>query len=344
MRKPRLLALALTALAGPLAAPAEAQDHQWTSERPDGVAPMGIIADRTLAAGALEVGYRYSNMDAEGLKLGPTRVDELTALQTFQFVPLARTVDTHVFTAGYGLSDDLTVLGRFGWVSKTREAANEEFFFLQESSGFADAQLDVLWDVYERGAYRAHVQLGALLPLGSVDERGDFPEAADVILPYDMQIGSGSFALVPGVVASTQNEAGTVGAQILGFLHLTENDRGYRPGNRVEANAWAAYRFNEYFSASSGVRARGSDPIHGFDAELETFRDPGDLSLSFGGTRVDIPLGLNVRLPEGPLAGNVVGVEFTWTVHESVDGTRLASDWGFTLGWQSNLEFLGRAF
>ena len=340
MRKPRLLALALAALAGPLAAPAAAQDHQWTSDRPDGVAPMGIVADRTLSAGALEVGYRYSNLDAEGLKLEASRIDELTALQIFEFVPLSRSVDTHVLTVGYGVTDDLTVLGNLGYVSKSREVADEENFFLQSSSDIADAELDVLYDVYESGPYRAHVQLGVTVPLGSFEERGDFPGATDAILPYDMQIGSGSFALTPGAVVATQNEAGTVGAQLLGVIFLTDNDRDYRPGNRVHANVWAAYRLNDIFSVSSGVRAVGSDPIEGFDDELETLRDPGDLSLSFGGTRVDIPLGLNLLMPAGgPLDGHRFGVEFTWTVHESVDGPLLASDWGFTLGWQSTFDF-----
>lgn len=335
MRKSRLLALTLAGLAGPLAVPAAAQDHPWTSDRPDGVAPVGIIADRTLPAGTFEVGYRFSNVDAEGLKAGPDPVTELELLDIFEFVPLARSVDTHVLTLGYGVNDDVTVMANVGYTSKRRETANEEVFFIQESSDVADARVDVLWDVWEQGPHRAHLQLGAVVPLGSVEQRGDIPGASDVLLPYDMQIGSGSFALVPGVVLATQNEFGTVGAQVQGVLHLTDNDRDYRPGDEVRANVWAAYRLNEVFSLSSGVRAVGSNAIEGFDPALETFRDPGDLSLSFGGTRVDIPLGLNVLMPQGPLAGHRFGVEFAWTVHENLDGPLLASDWGFTVGWQS---------
>lgn len=335
MRKPRLLVLALAGLAGTLAAPAAAQDHQWTDDRPDAVAPVGIIADRTLAAGALEVGYRFSNVDAEGIKSGPDRLGEDDVLRIFQFVPIARSVDTHVLTLGYGVDDDITVMANLGYVSKRRETASADAFVIQETSDIADAEIDVLWDVWERGAYRAHVQLGAVIPLGSVEETGVFPDASEAPLPYDMQIGTGSWALVPGAVVATQNENGTVGLQLLGVIHLTENNRDWRPGNRVEANAWAAYRLNDIFSISSGVRASGSEAIEGFDVELETFRDPGDLSLSFGGTRVDIPLGLNVRLQDGPLAGHRFGVEFAWTVHENLDGPLLASDWGFTVGWQS---------
>ncbi|MBW3535704.1 MAG: hypothetical protein KY453_10915, partial [Gemmatimonadetes bacterium] len=210
MRKPRLLVLALVGLVGPLAAPAAAQEHQWTSDRPDGVAPVGIIADRTLAAGALEVGYRFSNMDAEGIKSGPDRFSEAQVLGIFDFVPVSRSIDTHVLTLGYGLNDDVTVMANLGWISKRRETASQEAFVIQETSDIADAKVDVLWDVWERGPYRAHVQLGAVVPLGSVEETGFFPDNSEAPLPYDMQIGTGSWALVPGAVAATQNENGTV--------------------------------------------------------------------------------------------------------------------------------------
>lgn len=178
MRKPRLLVLALAGLAGTLAAPAAAQDHQWTDDRPDAVAPVGIIADRTLAAGALEVGYRFSNMDAEGIKSGPDRLGEAEVLGIFQFVPIASSVDTHVLTLGYGVNDDVTVMANLGYVSKRRETASTEAFVIQETSDVADAEIDVLWDVWESGAYRAHVQLGAVIPWAPSKRRGSSPTPA----------------------------------------------------------------------------------------------------------------------------------------------------------------------
>ena len=62
--------------------------------------------------------------------------------------------------------------------------------------------------------------------------------------------------------------------------------------------------------------------------------DPGDLALAFAAERVNLPLGVNLRMPQGPLAGHRIGLKTVWTVHKDMDGPNIASDWGFAMGWQ----------
>lgn len=320
------------------AAPAAAQQIEWSEDRPDAVAPVGIVGDRTLPRGTAELAYRFAHSSARGLRFGTDDVLESDLLDLgFTFVPTRRTVNAHMVTAGLGLTDQVTVLASVAWLEKNRTTANDSVIFFSESSGIADAQADVLWEFFREGAYRSHLQLGVIVPVGSFEERGDFPQAADVVLPYDMQIGSGSWAVAPGLTGQVQNDVGSVGAQVRGVFSLTDNDRDWRPGTRVEGRMWAAYRFNDFVSASGGVRGYHSESIQGADPELETLRDPGDLALSFATERVDLPLGVNLRIPSGPLAGQRLMVEAVWTVHEETDGPLLADDWGFVVGWQSTL-------
>ena len=334
----RGITLLVAALA--LVAPAGAQEYTWTADRPDGVAPVGISTDRTLAGGALEVAYRFARMEAIGLKFGNHPFSEGDALDLFTFVPLERASEAHIVTVGLGLTDAITLSGTGAWVMKTRTAANEKIFFSNESLGFSDAEVDALWQVHASGPWRGQLQMGVVIPTGSIEQEGDFPafdEVAamtDVQLPYDMQIGSGAWALVPGLGAQVMNQFGSVGAQVRAYFPLADNDQGWRPGNRVDGRAWLAYRFNDFVSASGGVRATAFNSIQGADPDLETLRDPGDLALSFAGERVDLPLGLNLRITEGPLAGHRLGIEAVWTVHEEFDGPSVASDWGFIIGWQ----------
>ena len=174
-------------------------------------------------------------------------------------------------------------------------------------------------------------------PIDGDEQRSDFSDTVNVVLPYDMQIGTGSWTLVPGATGQVMNEVWSVDAQVRAVFPLTDNDRGFRPGSRLEGRLWMAYRFNDFVSASDGVRAMTSNSIQGIDPDLETFRDPGDLGLSFDTQRVDLPLGLNLRLPSGPLAGHRFGVETAWTVHQETDGPLLADNWAVTVGWQSDL-------
>ena len=63
MVRKSLLVAALLALAMPLSAQ---EDHIWTSRRPDGQAPLGIMNARTLAKGEVQFSYRFSQFDSRG--------------------------------------------------------------------------------------------------------------------------------------------------------------------------------------------------------------------------------------------------------------------------------------
>ncbi|MSP63223.1 MAG: hypothetical protein EXR72_23360 [Myxococcales bacterium] len=94
-------------------------------------------------------------------------------------------------------------------------------------------------------------------------------------------------------------------------------------------------------SMSGGLRASDSQAIQGADPDLETLRDPGDLGLAFANERIELPLGVNLRIPGGPLGGKRLSLEGIWTVHEETDGPVLANDWGFRVGFQSALGIPG---
>ncbi len=262
----------------------------------------------------------------------------------FTFVPLEITAQSHSVTLGYGITDQLTVFASGGYLMKDPQMANDSVFFFGEAKGIADAEADLLWEVYSNGPYKGHLPMGVIAPLGSVDNTADFPTAAGEQLPYDMQIGTGAWTIAPGVGGQVMNEVGSVGAQLRGVFALTDNDRGWRPGDRIEALLWMAHRFNDNVSGSVGVRAAAANDIQGIDPDLETLRLPGDLALSFGGNRVDLPVGFNFRMTEGPLAGHRIGVEAVWTVHAKVHGPRIASDWGITVGWQTDIGLPGLTF
>jgi hypothetical protein len=333
MRGTTVLAAALFLAAAPLAA----QEYEWSEDRPDGVAPVGITADRTLTSGSVEVAYRFGHRTSRGLRFGTAEVLDSDVLGLgFTFVPIERTINAHMASVGFGVTEALTVIASAAWIEKNRTTANDSVLFFNESSGLSDIEADALWEFYHMGPYRGHLQMGVIVPVGSIDKRGDFPNEADVILPYEMQIGAGSWAIAPGITGQAMNEVGSVGAQIRGVISLTDNDRGWRPGTRVEGRLWTGYRFNDFVSVSGGIRAAQSSALQGFDSALETLRDPGDLALSFATKRVDLPLGLNLRLPAGgPLGGQRLSLEAIWTVHEESDGPILADDWGFTIGFQS---------
>jgi len=318
------------------AAPAGAQEFVWTDDRPDAVAPLGVFGARTLPAGALEFTALYSKMDQSGVRLGSDLIDPRILLDAHENVPFDLTTAGYVVRAAYGLSDDLTLAGRLGFQMRDRWQFNQdEVFFELESNGITDLELQALYDVYESGPYRAHLHAGLSVPTGSVTlEDGVEGLREEGHLPYDMQIGAGAFGVSPGVTAQAMNENASVGAQLLATLYFLEKE-DWRLGDRVDANVWGAFRLNRFFSASVRVRALAFEEIDGFDPELDPNRDLGEFPFGLSGRRVDIPVGLNLYMPEGRWQGHRGSIEFVFTAHERFeDYAWVASDWGFEVGWQ----------
>jgi hypothetical protein len=319
------------------AAPVAAQDFVWTTDRPDAAAPIGVFGDRLLAEGSADLTFTWSKVTQEGIRVGSDLVDPFSVFDLFQTLPLALTTDAFGVRAGIGLSEGLTLEARAAFLSRRREQVLEDFtFFILESKGLSDIEVQALYNVWADRDVRVHLNLGASIPTGdvlAVDGAGEVRPRGQ--LPYDMQLGAGAWGVSPGITGQIANEYGSVGGQVVGTLYFLEK-QDWRLGDRVESTAWAAYRINRFFSVSGRVHAVSFGAIEGFDASLDPARDPGEWPISFDGKRVDLPVGFNVYVPEGEgrWAGNRISVEFLFPVFEEFEGPWLATDWGVSVGWQ----------
>lgn len=326
---------ALFVLALLTASPAAAQDHVWTGDRPDGVAPVGVLGDRVLEPGTFEIRYFFGRTKYEGLQFGTQEVAPIEALDFYATVPFQGTAMAHAASVAFGITDRIGVLASASWVDRSRDVANEEFFTTTQASGLGDAYAELQGEVYRSGGVRAHLSAGVEIPVGSIDEVGDLIDLVDQPLPYAQQPGAGTFAVVPGVTAQMQNEAGSVGGQVKATIRTGTNDRGYQLGDEIDARFWAAYRINRFFSVGSGLNVHSFGAVDGFDPALDPFRDPAEDPVFSGGQRVDIPVSLNFVAADGPLAGQRLNVELFWPVHQDYENYRLRADWGLRLGWQT---------
>ena len=331
MRARSLLVAAAVVFA---AVPAGAQEHMWTADRPDGVTPIGIMGGSTLASGEVELTLMHQKSDLQGIRFDSQLLDPLSLFGFFTQVPLELTTEAYSVRVAFGVSDNLTFTGGASFLLKDRLALTEtDEFFQVDTEGISDIDVELLYNVYESGGNRGHVQLGLIIPVGSVSQDANAPGFRTGTAPYDMQIGGGGLGIRPGGTVKMQNEVGTIGAQLQGTIYVVE--RGdWKPGNSVTANAWVSYNLNRYFSLSAGASAVGLGAIEGEDPTLDPFRDPGEVALSYGGERVNLPVGLNLYMPDGRWEGHRLSIELDFTVHEQLDGPWLARDSGFSVAWQ----------
>lgn len=301
----------------------------WTMARPDSHAPIGVMGDHTHHAGEWMLSYRYMRMEMDGNRDGTDSVSDARVLEDFMVTPTRMTMEMHMIGAMYAPTDDLTLMAMVPFVSNEMDHLTRMGVrFTTETEGIGDVRLAGLLKLHDEGDDRLHANLGLSLPTGSIDERDDTP-AGNVVLPYPMQLGSGTYDLMPGLTWLGQRGDWSFGAQLVQTFRIGENERDYRLGNRTDLTAWGAYRFSEEFSASLRLAGSRLGNIHGQDETLNPMMIPtADADLR-GGRRVDAFVGVNYRSGAHRLA-----LEYGLPAYQDLDGPQLETDSVLVLGYQ----------
>ncbi len=339
-------AVAVLPLSTHLAAQTGAQwNGEWTSMRPDGHAPIGVMGDHIHEKGEFMLSYRFMRMWMEGNRIGTESVDTDRVLQDFMVAPTEMPMNMHMVGAMYAPSDRVTLAGMFPYVTATMDHVTRMGgSFTTESTGFGDVKLSALVGLVQEGSTRAHLNLGVSLPTGSIDQMDVTPASApnETQLPYPMQIGSGTVDLMPGLTVLGMGRVGSWGAQLSGTIRTGENDRDYSFGNVAQATAWLAFRLTDRVSASVRGMYRTIGDIDGADPTfmnlmmVQTVRT--DLQ---GGSRFDLPLGVNYYFDSGPLKGHRIAVEYQLPLWQDLNGPQMETDGILSIGWQKSFAPIG---
>ncbi|MCE2509879.1 MAG: transporter [Alphaproteobacteria bacterium] len=305
------------------------------NQRPDGHAPISVMGDHRHGEGEVMLSYRFMHMKMEGNRDGTDDLSTQQVLANFAVAPLRMTMDMHMFGLMYGVNDAMTAMVMLPYVEKSMDhVTGMGAFFTTESKGFGDVRLTGMVRLYETDRHRLHLNAGVSLPTGSIKEKDDTPAMANAQLPYPMQIGSGTYDLLPGLIYNGYSETYSWGAQVSGTIRLDENSRDYSLGDRVRFSAWGQRPLAGWLSVSVGVDFQAWGDIDGADAALNPMMVQTADPTRQSGNRTDITFGLNTIVREGTLAGNRLALEFAVPVHQDLDGPQLETDWTITFGWQ----------
>ena len=341
--KPTLLSIAALAcgpaltsqtLAGP-GTPGLVSPLGYDTARADAHAPVGVMGDHTHDAGGFMLSYRFMFMPMETNYAGNDSVSDASVLKDYMVVPTSMDMYMHMAGFMYAPTDKLSLSLMAPYSQLTMDHRRRDgTSFTTESDGWGDVSLTGLVKVADDldARFRAHLNLGVGLPTGETDASDEIPGLGETRLPYPMQLGSGSWSIRPGFTLLKQYDAWSWGAQVLGRIHLDDNDEGYRLGDSIEASLWAAYAVTDRVSTSFRVSGRSWGDIDGADRYLRVPAaavPTADPSLR-GGAVIELGLGLNYVLG----GGHRLGIEALVPVYRDLDGPQLGSDWTLQAGWQ----------
>lgn len=304
---------------------------------PGHYAPAGVLQDHLHKKGEWMLSYRYMRQDFGGNRNRLERVEDADVVSTeafgFSVAPTQLTVDTHLFGVMYGLTDRVTVAAIVPFVEQEMDyitRAGDRY--TTESSGIADVTLAALVQVYQDDHSRAHVNLGLSAPTGSITESDAVPGSGpgEAILPYAMQLGSGTWDLRPGFTYTGQQPGWSWGTQAIATLRLGRNDRDYSLGDRIDMTAWTAWHPTDTLALSTRLALSRVKNVDGADAELDASADPAADPRLRAGSRLDAFVGVSSNLG----AGNRLAIEAGWPLSQALEGPQLEIDTMVTIGWQ----------
>jgi hypothetical protein len=179
----------------------------------------------------------------------------------------------------------------------------------------------------KKGRESSHVHVGVKVPTGAYHRGGGTTR-----MPYDLQIGNGTWDLAWGWTYRGELDWLAWGGQISGIHPQGRNGLHYRDGSRFLMTGWSAVRLFAGLSTSVRLELEKINNISGRDRSLDQAADPSNNSKMRGGMSLQISPGLSFDVPQLP--HQRIAVEATLPLWENLDGAQLKRDWALEVGWR----------
>ena len=320
----------------------EKENQNWSSNRPDGHAPISVMADHYHGKGGWMFSYRLMNMNMESLLSGADAISNTNAHDAgYMVTPLKMPMQMHMFGTMYAPSDRITLLAMASVVKndmdlQMRMASGMIVPFSTSSSGFGDIKLGMIYKFINKNKQSLHGNVTFSLPTGSITETDVTPMSSpnEALLPYPMQIGSGTFDTNLGVTYLGQNEQVSWGSQLSTTLRFGTNSDDYALGNKLSFNNWFAVKTTDWLSFSARLEGKFVNKIRGVNSNLMPMMVTTADTDNSGGTYMNGGLGFNLLAPKGTLKDLRLGFEYATPLYQKPNGIQLKNQETITIGLQ----------
>jgi len=321
----------------------------------DDPAPISLMGTHAHPKGEWMLSYRYMRMDMDGMRDGSRRISSAEIFnQGYTVTPEDMTMDMHMLGLMYAPTDDFTLMLMGNYIDSSMDhrifsqmAANMinggATTFTTEAEGLGDTTLTALYGLHPGNGIEVIAGLGLSLPTGSITESDTLPGMGgpmDRRLPAAMQLGSGTYDLLPSLTWIHDLAPWAYGVQARGVIRMEdENSEGYRRGHVFALTSWASYKLPHGFTLSAGAEYERTGELKGTQSDVSQMGPNGRsvttaFGENYGGERIDGILGLHYQGTTGWLTGHRIGLDLRLPIHQDLNRLQLETDSVVTLGWQ----------
>ena len=323
----------------------------------DGHAPIGVMGDHMHKKGEVMFSYRYGRMEMSDPRNGTDTLSTAEVLATpnrffgqpmqppgLRVIPTDMTMEMHMIGAMWAPTDNTTLMVMGSYVEKEMDhivfnppGTTQIGGFTTRTSGIGDIRVSGLFRAYRHDNASVHFTAGLSLPTGSIKKTDriltPMGMTPTVRLPYPMQLGSGTFDLLPALTYTDREGDVSWGAQTSGTYRIGDNSEDYRLGHQGKATVWGGYQFAPWISTSLRLSAETTGKISGQDAKVVAPVQTADPD-NQGGDIIEAGIGVNLVGQEGYIRGHRVAIEASTPVYQRLNGPQMERDFTLTLGWQ----------
>ena len=299
------------------------------------VVSIGVLGGHTHYKGEWMIGYQYMFMRMDKNRNGTDKIDVNDVLQDFMVAPKNMTMEMHMIEFMYAPLDNITLMVMVPFLRLSMDHVNRMGDrFTTESRGIGDITAMALYTFYKKKVHQFFFNAGTSFPIGSVNMKDDTPAGFNQKLPYPMQLGSGTFNLLPGITYVGLTEKWSWGSQASGTIRLGMNSNGYKLGNQLHLTAWCIKKWTNWLAPSVRIDGYWWGNINGADSDLNPAMVPTADPDKRGGKRIDLLFGINLFITKSKLRGQRVLIEGGLPVYQSLNGPQLENDLFLSIGWQ----------
>jgi hypothetical protein len=300
--------------------------------------PAGVMISHVHPKKEWMLSYRYMQMNNSTLISGNSPVDEMDVFNEYVMSSNKMNMQMHMLMGMYGFSERFTgmLMVHYNQTSMGMTMVptmshdhsmpgmemtnNADMTML--TSGIGDTKLHLLYGIVKNTSSQLILGLGGSIPTGSIQMKG---LSNDMLYPnerfaYMMQMGTGSFELLPSLTYIKQSNGFAYSFQGSSVMRLNTNNIGYRLGNEYYLNVWGAYNWWNNFSSSIRFEGKLIDAIQGYDKTIYRFNEPSSNTMNYGLKSISTLVGLSYQISKGFFENVKLNFEYGFPIYQYVDG------------------------
>jgi len=338
-------------------------DHDMSKHGGHDTSTSAMHIHHEHGSGGFMFEYKFMSMNMKGLLDGTDNINSssISAARTgsmtpapgfdYRMSPTKMTMNMHMLMAMYGINEKTSIMGMLHYLDNEMDMVMHmqmangmpmgDMFGSMETSGIGDTRFDVMY----QASHQLTASFGLSLPTGSIDEKitmtmngTNFSTGAPMPTvvngpmqaPYSMQLGSGTYDLIPAITYNRNMGLWGVGSQATYTLRLGENDNKYTLGNQLEITAWGTYSVHPNLTLSGRINVFDWGKIDGQSPDINPMLSPAADPDATGGTRVDLLFGISGHINKYHMLSLEVGAP----IHQDLNGPQLKTDALYAVSYQ----------